>query len=229
MQDTSDKSLRIQDSKAEQQLARFMDEFFYSKLGIPFLRVKDKDMQLKGVDVILGQSEKKIDEKASLYYSNAMIPTFVFELEFIFNGKSHIGWYLNDELLTDYYMLIWPNIRDEYNPTLKKWVRREIRDISANDFTVIEAMLIDRRKVKNELEKRTLNTEHLSRYVELIRKGIDRKEYSIGKQIDDDVKIMISERLNEKPINLVINKRLLHGVADRVYLISKDGYANIKQ
>ena len=106
MGNTGIKSYRKQDTKAEQQLAAFMDKYFYNKLDTTYKRVTDPEMQLKGVDVIIGSDSVKIDEKASLYYSNVMIPTFVFELDFMSGNVSHTGWYLNESLVTDYYMLI---------------------------------------------------------------------------------------------------------------------------
>ena len=72
------------DMKAEKQLASFLDEHFYSRLhdkngiSVKFDRKKDKTSQLQGIDVELNADGKTfiIDEKASFYYSNAMIPTF---------------------------------------------------------------------------------------------------------------------------------------------------------
>lgn len=81
-------SFRDQDMRAEQQLGEFMDTYFYSrlrsKIGRPlnFIRTSDKERQISGIDVCIESEGKKIliDEKASVYYSNAMIPTFAFEL-----------------------------------------------------------------------------------------------------------------------------------------------------
>lgn len=114
-------SFRNQDMRAEQRLGEFMDAYFYSKLksknGAPisFIRMSDRDSQLKGIDVCIETDGRKmlIDEKASVYYSNAMIPTFAFELDSIQRGHTEPvqGWFINDELMTEYYMLIWPNVK----------------------------------------------------------------------------------------------------------------------
>lgn len=226
MQDTREKSLRKQDSKAEEQLAKYMDIYFYDRLNTPYERIKDRDLQLKGVDVIL--DSYNIDEKASLYYSNAMIPTFVFELDFMSGNNSHTGWFLNENLLTDYYMLIWPNVRDSYDERLKKWIRKDVSEITVNDFTIVEAMLINKKKINLEFERRMLTIERLLAYVKAIRLATNVDKYTKGIILDDDIKIMLSDRLNEKPINLVVKKKLLYELADRVYLISQDGFANVK-
>ena len=227
MQDTREKSLRRQDLRAEEQLAKYMDMYFYDKLNTSYKRVTDRDLQLKGVEVIL--DSYNIDEKASLYYSNAMIPTFVFELDFMSGNASHTGWFLNESLLTDYYMLIWPNVRDSYDDRLKKWIRKDVSEITVNDFTIVEAMLIDKKKINNEFERRMLSIERLLAYVKAIRLAANVEKYTKGVPLDDDIKIMLSDRLNEKPINLVVRKRLLFDIADKVYLISPDGFANVKK
>lgn len=79
------KSFRDKDTKAEQELAKFMDQFFYSKLRdknkrpVNCRRVYDKTTQMKGIDIEMMVEDRTyyIDEKASLYYSNVMLPTFV--------------------------------------------------------------------------------------------------------------------------------------------------------
>lgn len=114
-------SFRNQDMKAEQRLGEFMDTYFYSKLEtdnkgiLKCERIIDKELQMNGIDVCIETINGKIflDEKAAIYYSNAMIPTFAFEINSIQTG--HIepvqGWFINDELQTQYYMLIWPNVK----------------------------------------------------------------------------------------------------------------------
>jgi hypothetical protein len=228
MENTSNRSLRKQDSRAEEQLAQFMDRYFYDKLNIWYSRVKEIELQHKGVDVVMGKESVNIDEKASLYYSNAMIPTFVFELDFMMNNRCYTGWYLNKELITDYYMLIWPNVRNTYDVNSRKWIRKDVSEFTINDFTIVEAMLIDKKKIEKEFERRMLTYDTLYRSVQRIREAKNKEPYIKGQKIDDDIKIMLSDHLNEKPINLVVSKRLLYKVADRVFLISPDGYANVK-
>ena len=126
-------------------------------------------------------------------------------------------------------MLIWPNVRDYYDSNLKKWIRKDVSEITVNDFTIVEAMLIEKRKVNAEFERRMLTAERLLAYVKAIRLASNVEKYTKGMPLDDDIKIMLSDRLNEKPINLVVRKKLLFDIADRVYLISPDGFANVKK
>ena len=229
-------SFRNQDMNAEHMLAAFMDEYFYSRLvsqdGKPltFKRMDDKESQLRGIDVCIETGGRKIfiDEKASLYYSNAMIPTFAFELDSIQKGHDHPieGWFINDDLETEYYMLIWPNVR--CTQERGQWVRKEIRDIRREDFTIVESMMIKKSDIRDRLCKQGYDRLHLIEYAKRYRELCEKKTGRQEEDILDGIKIMFSGQLAERPINLVIRKELLIEMAKRVYLISADGFATIK-
>ena len=100
-------SFRKQDMKLETELGSFLDEYLYPdilkqyKAYSKFIRIKDRQQQLQGIDVIIENGNKStinIDEKASVYYSNAMIPTFAFEINSYQRDGNEpvIGWLLND-------------------------------------------------------------------------------------------------------------------------------------
>ena len=57
---------RRKDAKMAEQVGRFMDEYFYSKLGEEWKRVADSELQQRGVDVVFGDC--KIDEKINRVY-----------------------------------------------------------------------------------------------------------------------------------------------------------------
>lgn len=224
------KSNRDQDMRAEEQLGRFMDKYFYEKIkdknkeGINFKRIVDKKIQLKGVDVCIEieNCQYFIDEKAALYYSNAMIQTFAFELEYLQPLYREVvqGWFINDELDTEFYMLIWPNIKCEQR---EGWKRKNLKYLQRDDFTIVEAMLIKKSVLRNRLEKNQLGKKRLLEYARELRKTGNREE-----KISDKIKIFYSYSLEEKPVNLVINKDMLKECAEAIFLISVDGYARIK-
>lgn len=229
-------SFRNQDMRAEQCLGEFMDAYFYSQLrsksgkALRFTRMSDRESQLDGIDVCIESEGRKmlVDEKASIYYSNIMIPTFAFEIDSIQEG--HIepvpGWFINDELQTEYYMLIWPNIKCVRQGDY--WVRKDIRNLEKDDFTIIEAMLVRKADIRDALEKRGFNKKRFIEYARKIRNSCSKEEVKKEEKLADGVKIAFSGQLAEKPINLVIQKRLLKELAQGVYLISSDGYATIK-
>lgn len=229
-------SFRNQDMKAEEKLGEFMDEYFYSRLnskgGAPlsFKRMKDRESQLNGVDILIEVDGKNmiIDEKASLYYSNAMIPTFAFELDSIQRGKTEPveGWLVNDNLATEYYMLIWPNVKCIKQD--KQWIRKDIKCLQKDDFTIVEAFLVPKQGIRMELERRGYDREHLLLYAKRMREMYKGQDGMKEEPINDEMKFTFSGQLAEKPVNIVIRKSLLQMRAKGIYLISADGYATIK-
>ncbi len=228
-------SYRNTDMKAEKQLASFMDMYFYSKLHdlkgepISFERIEERQKQLEGIDVVVHVNGKDIiiDEKASIYYSNAMIPTFAFEIDSIQKGHSLPveGWFINNSLSTMYYMLIWPNIKCEKKE--KVWIRKKLEYISSSDFTIVEAMLIEKKRLQEKIYELGFDREYLVHYAQKIRQKYGKSNDSFDDRIGTYLKIMYSGHLAEKPVNLVVGKELLKEVASAVYLISEDGYAKI--
>jgi len=229
-------SFRNQDMRAEQRLGEFMDAYFYSKLksknGAPisFTRMSDRDSQLKGIDVCIETDGRKmlIDEKASVYYSNAMIPTFAFELDSVQKGHAEPvqGWFINDELMTEYYMLIWPNVKCFQQSG--QWVRKDIKNLTRDDFTIVEAMLVDKNDLRIMLEHKGYDKNHLIEYAKRFREMHYKSRGKEEKEITENVKITFSGQLAEQPVNLVVRKELLRNIAKGIYLISADGYASLK-
>ena len=229
-------SLRNQDMKAEQGLGEFMDAYFYSKLEkenrevLKCKRMSDKESQMSGIDVCIVTTKRKIfiDEKAAIYYSNAMIPTFAFEIDSIQTG--HIepiqGWFVNDELQTQYYMLIWTNVKCIQEK--RQWKRIDVKNLKKTDFTIVEAMLISKSDIRRALEKEGFDKGRLVEYAKRLRASYIENEGKHEKKISENAKILLSGQLAEKPVNVVVHKRLLGDLAKRIYLISPDGYASIK-
>lgn len=230
------KSFRDKDTKAEQELAKFMDQFFYSKLRdknkrpVNCRRVYDKTTQMKGIDIEMMVEDRTyyIDEKASLYYSNVMLPTFVLEIDSIQKNQREPvkGWFVNDNLMTDYYMLIWPNVKCQQDEN-KNWIRKSIESLTCNDFTIVEAMLIKKTDLVLEIQKCGYSTNRLIQYAMDLRHKANNQNNNISEKLNDEIKIQYSGKIAEKPINIVASKELLKRVAKAVYLISKDGYAKI--
>lgn len=226
-------SLRNQDMRAEQSLAEFMDVYFYARLKdknngfLSWTRMNDKESQLKGIDVCIETDGRRmfIDEKAAVYYSNAMIPTFAFEIDSIQRGHAEPvqGWFVNDNVQTEYYMLIWPNVKCICRDS--QWVRKEIGSLRRDDFTIIEAMLIEKSDIRDVLERKGYGKSRLLEYARQLRAGYEADNTVKEKELDDKVKILLSGQLAEKPINLIIRKEMLRDMAKGIYLISADGFA----
>lgn len=232
-------SFRKQDMKLETELGSFLDEYLYPdilkqyKAYSKFIRIKDRQQQLQGIDVIIENGNKStinIDEKASVYYSNAMIPTFAFEINSYQRDGNEpvIGWLLNDNLKTDYYNLMWPNVKCIQNNE-REWIRKPLSEIRKPDFTIIESMMINKKKLIERIEKDIVPKFEMKllEYATKIRRN-DLVLTNNKVCLATGYNIVYTENLKEKPINLVIKKNILSDVADAIYLISQDGSARIK-
>lgn len=237
-------SLRPMDMRSEKALADFMDDFFYPTLKgkdnkeISHERIKDRARQLRGIDVILidGNGKKTIvDEKASMHYGNCMLPTFAFELSSIQTGDSIPveGWLTKDDMDTDYYLLIWPNIKCVKDEKSKKYFRKDLDKLTKYDFTIVEAMFISRKRLLEYLESLGLSKDVLRDKAVEIREIMEKHPKEKGKHPclngKNGIEYHYTDYLSEKPINLLIRRKTLKSLArGHVYLITEDGCARIK-
>lgn len=233
----ADESFRGFDMASETQVAEFMDTYFYQKMEkrhkdkISFTRIKDKDRQLQGIDVVVKTKDGtyNVDEKTAIYYSNAMIPTFAFELESLQGEHNNVatkGWFINNELKTDYYMLIWSNVKCTKSVEDGKtiWIRKNVQQITVDDFTILEIMLIHRNVLKRAVQS-DLKMDDI-RLLELAKRiraksgnGIEKKPLFAG------INVQLSGQLSEKPVNLVIQKSYLKKYAQAMFYVGEDDYA----
>lgn len=226
-------SKRAEDMKAEEVLGEFLDRFFYTPLqkenkDFAYFRKYDIQYQYNGVDVLIERGKKKffIDEKAALYYSNMMIPTFAFEIESIQkeNGVPVKGWFVNNSLNTTHYVLIWPNIKCEITEN-NLCIRKSLSEIKYSDFTIVEAMLISKKAISDYLESFGFTDQKLVSYAKEIRQSGKEGKVEVD---NDNLYFFYSKKIAEQPINLVVKKQILFSLAQKVYLISQDGMARIK-
>ena len=240
------------DSKAEALISEFLCKYLYDKLAkdhesFSYKRIIDNDLQRKGIDVILKWDgdlprEINVDEKATVYYFNKMIPTFAFEIDSIQTdeGTCYPGWFINDDLLTEWYHLVWPNARPN-------WKSKEnvfnLHQLEVEDITICETMLISKKVLKTNVRNvfglnsnEELN-EFLLEQSAKLRAGAPlalptittvEKDNFTKIKIDDNYSLYYSKSIAEKPVNLVISKDKLLELAGHVYLVCQDGYGTIK-
>ena len=123
-------------------------------------------------------------------------------------------------------MLIWPNVKCEKKNG--KWIRKDLATIKRDDFTIVEAMLIEKKDIRLSLEQRGYDKYHLAEYARKLRLMYSEEKKMIEQKLNSEVKLTFSGQLAEAPINLVIKKEMLRRIAKSIYLISCDGYATIK-
>ncbi|MBR6574222.1 MAG: hypothetical protein IKK61_04450 [Clostridia bacterium] len=210
------------DMHAEQALAKFLDVHLYRELlnegnFISFQRITSIAQQKQGIDVIAktDNSVAYIDEKAQLHYINKTLPTFAFELEFLLDGRAIEGWFLNDNLKTTHYLLLWPNARTT-----------DLSRISSEDFTRVEGMMISKAKMKRYLEDMGITIPFLQEITRILRQ---RKLTGSQKTAFDGIKFFVSpsSAYSENPVNMVISKRVLMRLADAHYTITQEGFSRI--
>lgn len=218
---------------AEKTLGTFLDKYFYQELSkknpmISCQRQFNRDMQMSGADVVITSPDKRmvIDEKAAIYYSNAMIPTFAFEVSSIQRqeGTPCMGWFLNDELLTEYYLLVWVNIKCKLDKSIGKWVRKDLGELCMYDFTLLEAYLIRKYAIRDYLAKHGWEKQDILALASRIRLQESTKT-DVGQE---DFRFVFSPQIAEKPLNIVISKPRLFELSERAYLISTTGVAELK-
>lgn len=210
------------DMRAEQALAKFLDDHLYHELHkegkfTSFQRVTSITEQKQGIDVIAktAKTAAYIDEKAQLHYINQTRPTFAFELEFLLDGRPMEGWFLNDELKTTHYLLLWPNAKTE-----------DLSQITAADFTKVEGMMISKAKMKSYLEALGINNDFLKDVTRRLRKkGVTGPQHTAY----DGIKFYVSPatEYRENPVNMVISKKVLLKICDAHYMITQAGFARI--
>lgn len=199
------KSNRSEDSRLEKITNEFLDRYFFNKDFEQVDWAEDKEKQLNGIDVTLssekyGLKEAKVDVKSAVKYSNKYLGTYSLELSFIGrNYDPRIGWFLNDDLETEYYLLLYPKSEKYYT------------DIqSVDDIDYIDYYLVKKDDIYRFLNSRGYDKERLSNVVTEMR-----AEYAkvggarlIFESESENFHFSLSGALAEKPINIVIKRQV---------------------
>ena len=178
--------------------------------------VKDRDRQLRGIDVIaqLYGQDIKVDVKSIA----SQLPTFCFEISGNIN-TSQKGWLINPDMQTDYYLIV-------YHEVIGASSYRQGKTLMTQDNVAsTEAMLIKKETLKKEIER---NLGDLDVLVEKIR-GYDIHQKSAarfnekGELVKNknrmDIYPVLSCGLYEQPINVVVRKEVLKKLAIMHWMI----------
>lgn len=202
-------SVREYDEHCEKVMAQFLDEHFYKNIGYTWIeRVTDRERQVKGLDVILKRDGKvyNIDEKAAIRYTNGL-KTFALELSFLNRKGNRVdGWLIDEKKVNDYFVFVWINK-----------IEGELIE-NVNSFKEVEVALVSKEKIMIYLESLGWDVDKLLIKDERIRDGIDDNLGDIRK---NGCKFSYSERLFEKPINILLPKQAYIKIADEYKTIMK--------
>ena len=206
------KSQREKDHHAEQEIAKFLDANLYSRDEFSDVaRVTDREAQLSGIDVEFswGDLKKiKVDEKAAAHYIkegshhiNDSLPTFAFEIDSFQRGKLIPGWLFDQEKKTEYYLLVW--IWAD-----RRFTKETLDEFFEENITELDCLLIKRPRLIEHLKEHGHAKEWFMNEAKRIRDDkltgqIDKGKYSF-------FHFYRTQTLEEKPVNAIIYKWLLH-------------------
>jgi hypothetical protein len=207
-------SLFNNDLYAESVLGKFLDEYFYPNIKIKnFKRVEDKNLQFKGYDVVFecGNQEYIVDEKG--YLSRPKIQnTFVLELSYLNRERrKKLGWLLDKNKLSTHYLLCWAD-RDDV----------KLNDLKIDNIKLVEAWIINRGRLLNYIDTcYKINEDNISEKV----RELEEKAKGGPYQLSNNSRIMQSNQLDEKPLNIVMTKEdyIKSGSVEGKYKINQDG------
>jgi hypothetical protein len=192
---------REYDEHCEKVMGEFLDKYFYNEnIEGTITRVKDRKLQVKGVDVVIDDGDVKfyIDEKAAIRYVG--LKTFALELSFINRqGDVNTGWLLDNKKINDYFLFVWIN---ELNGT-------EIKDISS--IKNVDVALVSKASIFRHLNSLGWSKNNLLEKDRRIRNNDN--EY-MGNILRDKCKFSYSNHLVEKPINILLPKETYMEIAD---------------
>lgn len=231
--DPSEGSKFIDDMRKEHLVNLFMRTYYYSKLinadgsKVESEYIDDESRQKQGIDVIFSRDQKRyvVDEKAQIDYINEDRPLSTFALELLNSSSGKIGWFINEELETEYYMFIWPHA----DGRLKRM----------EDIEYAQYALVERQRLKREIEGRYLSMESLQKYALRLSKGglkaddRDNRSYYKRAPFDNDAYLVFTkgrsegkEGKAEKPVNLVVRKSLIDKVAEEKGVLKRNDMSN---
>ena len=107
------------------------------------------------------------------------------------------------------------------------WVNaNKVWDLVMDDITKIEAILLNRNKLIDYLKSESYDADKLNRANNKIRKN--NLDGPLGKRYDSNIYFFSTQKLVEKPINVVVRKKKLEELSDKHYLITKENVRHIK-
>lgn len=185
------------DLRNERQLQKFMDEKYVQlteNKDYEISRVSDSKLQKQGDNLIRHQQNKElyIDEKAQLDYLNRTLATFAFEISYEKKDNIKVGWFIDDEKLTDIYFLI-----------------SSIRCKDTQDLSTISAcnlIIVDRKKLLAWLTTKELGLERIRELSNALREKASHGRIDTEKlnSSTEGYFYFSKENKAEKPINLIL-------------------------
>ena len=195
---------RNKDENQEQLINEFLLQHYFSKVFSNAKLITDTEMQNAGVDVTCNSPlahNMKIDVKAqsSAKYINDPRPTFSLEVTTLnrYGTDEITGWFFNSQCITEYYTFVWIH---RANIDKQKRIR------SVDDIENVEVLTVDAHELQDYIDD-VLEDYHVDDIYSVSQDMRWREKTRID--ICKDIHYSHSPHLVEKPVNLVVHKRLL--------------------
>lgn len=196
-------TMRSEDSRLEGIVNEFLDKYFLNTFDDVHW-VKDKDTQVKGVDILLtsstlGLHDAQVDIKSAVKYSDRYLGTYSLELSFIGRGyKERTGWFINDELDTEYYLLLYPRSQKHYT---------DIKTV--DDIDYVDYYLVKKEDLKKFFISRGYDKERFLDVCAEMREELGDSNRKLTWDSDsENFHFSLTGYLAEKPINVVVKRQV---------------------
>lgn len=194
---------RDSDEKKSNVVNEFLDRNLYKEeFGFSnFSRIDEKEKQVVGIDVVFNFNGEKYvcDEKAAICekYVNRNLQTFSMELSMKNQGGyRQTGWFVNKKMVNDSYLIVW--IDKAENEDFK----------SPDEITEVEIVLFRKKDLYDYLERNGMEMDKIIRQADrMVREETKHTDYII-----EGVKFVQSLYLTEKPVNLIINRKIYRSI-----------------
>lgn len=179
----------------------------------------NEDLQYHGVDFIMNNKHNtdkwNVDVKCQTNeYINNPTPTFSLELNYILNGEKKIGWFLKKDNITDYYLFTWIHKANVTDNIIQH----------KDEIEIMDCMLVYKPNIYEYLKTQGYKPNILLKEADDLRKSNQSYKYiesPIGK---NDIKLVCSKHLAEKPVNIILNKTTYLELPKTKYFIYSKEY-----
>lgn len=212
---------RSYDNRACKIVNEFLDEKFYPYITITFQRTEKVDKQVQGIDCLFvdrNHTRYICDEKSAVKYTNKKLKTHAFEIQFINRaGNLHDGWFIEKNQINDTYNLIYTDrINDEEGDF-------DYQTFTSDQIRELHGYIIRKENLKAYLYSLGVTEELMLAKCKEIRETDGKCD--MGDIERDGYRFYFSKQLPEKPINILIDRKMLDVLADYTYIYNKGNWS----
>lgn len=195
---------RKKDESQEHLINQFLLKYYFNKAFRKAEFVPDETLQGAGVDFLCDNlffKDMKIDVKAqsSAKYINNPRPTFSLEVTTLnrYGTDEITGWFFNSHCVTEFYTFVWIH---------KAKVDEKKRIRSIDDIEKVEVLTVNATALQDYIDQ-ILNDYSMDDIYDISQDMRWREKTRID--VCDGIYYSHSPQLVEKPVNLVVQKRIL--------------------